>query len=424
MLEKLLWAFNKEKGVNKRAKVNSLVGAAKSLGYSFLGGFDDCGEYIASNYDYYMIQKKNVTAFSMKNKIVQKVWKNWLYLQDPKTGEAVEDNQTLSEIIDFFSTPSFHSFKNDYFTQYFASGDVYVGVDEVRWKLKAKVTDSRTMKKLADKKTGDIIWYKQTVKSTKWSTTKRFTTEEMYNNVVLKDPDNPHYGMSIYVPILYDALASQEISRRNFYFFKNDAKPWVFVAFEPEVDWISKDEYKQVIKDFEERHQWTKNTSRVMGSNYVRDIKLIESNHKDLELIKLDTMTIKKFGMLFQVDPRLLGFSDDVGAYATMNEIGKHSLEAIQTYQNNLEQDMNIIYRMFVDDIDYVIRLDWDTFEDRQSINEWQRKDIEHWIITVEEARSERWLPTEWLPDWTRQPLIKTTIWEYPANQWGENTTI
>ena len=73
-----------------------------------------------------------------------------------------------------------------------------------------------------------------------------------------------------------------------------------------------------------------------------------------------------------------------------MNEIAKHSMEAISTYQNDLEQDMNNAYRQFIDeDFPYIIRLDGDSITDRDKIHECQRNDIELGILTVKEVREQ-----------------------------------
>ena len=416
LLKRIFWNNNNSQVNNSATRQKSLINTASSLGYSYL--WWSCWDYIVSMYDYYNIQKKNPAAYSMVSKISQKVWKNGIYLQDSSTWEVVDDPKTMASIISFFYDSSFRSFKHKYYTQYFASGDIYLGVKQVNGVPKAMVIDSRTMSKLVNRdNSNEIVGFKQKVNSKTWVKEKKFTTDEIYNNIVRQDINNPLYGMSIYVPVVYDALAAWEISRRNFFFFRNDAKPWMVIAFDPNVEGVSQDEYEQLIKDFEHRHQWSKNYNKVMASNYIRDIKLIESNHKDLELIKLDVMTIKKIGMIFWIDPRLLWFSDDVGAYATMNKISEHSLESMQSYQNDLEQDMNVAYRMFIDEqMPYIIRLEGETFENKEVVSESHRKDVELWIMTIEEVRAERWLSIDKLPDRAKTPLIRTNIENNPQS--------
>ena len=67
-----------------------------------------------------------------------------------------------------------------------------------------------------------------------------------------------------------------------------------------------------------------------------------------MQLLELDRMSIDKMGMVFQVDPRILGYPEDVGGFATFAEISKHSMEKFRTYQHSLEVDMNERYRKFV----------------------------------------------------------------------------
>lgn len=380
--------------------------------YEYLGWLQDCWEFFAQQTDYYRIQKKNPSAFAMKTKVAQKVGKNWIYLTN--NNEVIEDEEALSKVLKAFSNSSFFSFKDDYFTQYFASGDIYLGAKKyMDWTTKIVTVDSRTIEKIIDK--GEIVWYKQKVWTNNSYQERKYTIKELYNHIVRRDPDKPNYWMSIYTPIVYDALSSMEISKRNFYFFKNNARPDLVIMFE-NISWVSQEEYAQALKDFEKKYQWTVNSHKTIASNSIKDIKVLEVNHKDLQLLELDKVSIKKIGMMFGIDPRLLWFSDDVWAYATMKEIGKHSLEALNVYQNDLEQDMNNSYRLFVDpSFKYTIKLDWETFDDRSYIEESQRKDVNMWILTIEEVRIERWLPVDNLPDRTKQPVIPTSFGTEPS---------
>lgn len=190
----------------------------------------------------------------------------------------------------------------------------------------------------------------------------------MYNHIIKRDPDRPNFGMSKYFSVVYDGLSSGEISKRNFYFFQNNAMPGVVLMLK-NIDGAKPEEYVQAIKTFENKYRGSKNTSKVAGSNFIEDVKVLEMNHKDLQLLELDVLTIKKIGMIFGIDPRLLGFSDDVGAYATMNEIAKHSMEALNAYQTDFETDINSVRRMFQDkQCQYIIKADGESIENRKEI--------------------------------------------------------
>ena len=374
---------------------------------NFLGNnITDCGELIIWMETMYAIQKMNATAQAMKDKVATTVWKNGIYLKKPNgdIADRPRDKEKLNEIIRYFSTPTFSSFKNDYYTHYFASGDIYITqVQTLAWSYPV-VVDSRTMQKKVDNWL--IVGFKQIVK---WNS-KEYNTDTMYNHIIKKDPDHPYYGVSKYYSVVYDALSSGEISKRNYYFFQNNAKPDLVLMME-QIPWMDPKEYSEIVKRFEDKYAGSKNAHKTIATNAVKDIKVLEMNHKDLQLLELDVLSMKKIGMIFGIDPRLLGFSDDVGAYATMNEIGKHSMDAIANYQMDLEEDMNNVYKMFVDpSLPYRICLDGETFTDRNAIEESQRKDIELWILTVEEVRAERWLDTNKLPEELKWHYMRSNV--------------
>lgn len=234
--------------------------------------------------------------------------------------------------------------------------------------------------------------------------------KEMYNHIIKRDPDRPNFGISKYYSVIYDVLSSNEIGRRNYYFFVNNAKPGLIVMMK-QIEGMKPEEYTEAIRQFEKRYSGASNNNKPIASNAIEDIKILEMNHKDLQLIQLDVLNIKKVGMIFGIDPRLLGFSDDVGAYATMSEIGKHSMDALSTYQRDFEVDINNVYRQFVDpSFEYIIRCDGESYTERENIEDGQRKDIELGIITIEEARSERGLDIRNIPEGAKKHYIKSNL--------------
>lgn len=354
----------------------------------------------------YQIQKSNTSASSLVDFVARKVAKNWIYLEkDGEIAKKPRDIEQLNKVKEYFSTPTFQNFKNDYFTHYFAGGEVYISqIETLGWSM-PYVVDNRTMVKETDSM-WFVVWYKQNV----LSKSKSYTLKDMYNHIIRKDQDKPYYGISKYFSIVWDALSSTEISKRNYYFFQNNARPDLVVTME-NMPGVSTEEYKATLERFEQKYSWSKNSHKTITSNLIKDVKVLEMNHKDLQLLELDVLTMKKMGMLFGIDPRLLGFSDDVGAYATMNEIGKHSLAAISAYQLDFEGDINNIYKLFIDpSFPYTIKCDGETFEDRKVIEESQRKDLELWILTIEEVRSERWLDIKKIPEQAKQHLIKNNV--------------
>lgn len=70
-----------------------------------------------------------------------------------RDGEVMDDERSreaLDSVMSFFSTPTFEAFKQDYFTHYFASGQIYIGLHKTMIDNKAFVVDTRTMTKKID----------------------------------------------------------------------------------------------------------------------------------------------------------------------------------------------------------------------------------------------------------------------------------
>jgi hypothetical protein len=73
-----------------------------------------------------------------------------LYLINDKN-EIIDNPKELNKVIETFSIPSFKHFKEQYFTHYFCSGDLYFYKRlNVLGDIKAQLLDSRTMSKYVD----------------------------------------------------------------------------------------------------------------------------------------------------------------------------------------------------------------------------------------------------------------------------------
>jgi hypothetical protein len=68
----------------------------------------------------------------------------------------------------------------------------------------------------------------------------------------------------------------------------------------------------------------------------------------------------------------------DSGADRSITSIRTEAKETLDNMSDILEEDMNNFYRKFFNkQADFVIRLDSESFEDREKIEENQRRDIE-----------------------------------------------
>lgn len=401
---KFLW-FDINISRKAHKKDDSFVNSMTSGGFSYIWNtLNACWEIEFSLNTFYEIQNYITEAQAYKNKIVNWVGNNWMYIID-SNNKIIKNDKLLSNIIDTFSDPTFKLFKERYFTHHFCSWDIYLyRKTNMLNDITAQVVDSRTIKKKIDNK-WNIISYEQ-----RWINGKvnNISVEDMYNSIVRFNSDNPFYWASLYQGILYDAMADKETSRRNFYFFKNNAVPNIIFMLNPE--FTNKEEIKLFEEDIKKKYQWAENSSKFMLSNAITDAKVLDINNKDLDLIQMREFFIKKMAIVFQIDPRIIGYITESWADRSITSIRAEAKETLNVLSNQLETDMNKFYKEFVDKkFQYKIKLDSETFEDVNEISENQRKDVVLWLVTVNEIRRERWLD-EYKEEWSKKPILQSNL--------------
>jgi len=391
--------FVKKQGNIDKRFVNSM----SNNGYSFIWqNLNDCWKVVISLNTYYEIQEYNTEAQAYKNKIVNWIGKDWIYLQK-ENWEVLEDLKTTQKVQDIFSIPTFRLFKEQYFTHNFCSGDIYLYpqrnyLDEIQ----VQVVDSRIMEKEIDKK-WNITAYKQ---RSKWGVTA-ISPDRIYNSIVRFNARSPYYGESLYKSIIYDAMSEKESARRSFYFFKNNAMPNVLFMLDPEIDKKNFQEIEQRIND---KYKWIENSSKPMISGAIQDAKVLHVNNKDLDLINLREFLIKKMGIVFQIDPRLIWFINDAWAYNAIVEIRKEAKETLSYLSQQLEEDMNNFYRKFIDTkATFRIKIKTESFDDKTEIAKNQRNDLVLWLKTLNEIRTERGLEN-YKEDFANKPILQTNL--------------
>lgn len=386
-------------------KKDSFISSMWNLGYTYVGNsLSECEDVIFSLESYYRVQKMSTEAQAYKTKITSWVGNRWIVLKDSNE-EVVDDKELLKKVLSVFKCPTLKLFKEKYFVNYYASWELYFYPQmNTLWDISAQIIDSRTMLKKVDDN-GNVIKYKQFVG---WKT-RDIPEEKVYNSIVRYNSDNPYYGASVYESVLYDALSEKESSKKSYYFFRNNSMPNVLFMLNPEFD--DPEQITEIERKIEAKYKGTQNSSKFMMSNAVTDAKVLDMSNKDLDLINLREFFIQKMGIVFQIDPRLIGFVKDVGSYASIKEIRQEASETLQSLSNDMEADINNFYRKFIDSsFPYFISLKSETFNNRNEIEENQRKDIETWLQTVEMVWEERWYDTNKLPAEAKVPLIRKNL--------------
>ena len=371
--------------MTKKTKV-STIDTMKSMWYELVGtNFANCWKFVIDKNTYYSIQEQSVEALAFKEKIWYWIGKNWLYLE--KDWEVFDNEKLLQEIKDIFKDSTWHLFKDKYLTNDFCSWDIYMFPKEMLdWSKQCQILDSRTVEKKTDS-FWNITGYVQRA----WTQIKNIAPDWLYNSIVRYDPQNPNYWKSLYKWIVYDAMSDLESSKRQFYFFKNNAVPWALIMLDQNIQDIEM--IKKVEQSIKEKYQWSDNAHKIMIAGWVKDVKLLELTNKDLDLLWLRNFLVKKRGVVFKMDPRIIWFMSDSWADRSIKSVREEAKETLDNMSDVLEEDINAFYKKFINPkADFIIRLDSESFTDRDLIEENQRKDIEKWIITINEIRDERWL--------------------------------
>jgi len=251
--------------------------------------------------------------------------------------------------------------------------------------IACQIVDSRTIIKEVDK-FWNIVWYKQI----SGMNMRNIPKDWLYNSIVRYDSNNPNYWKSIYQGIVYDALSDTESSKRQFYFFENNSVPNALFMLDPNIT-MDKDKLSQIKEDVNNKYKGSENAHKIMIAGGIQDVKILELSNKDLDLINLRNFIVKKWWMVFQIDPRIIWFMMEWGADRSITAIRQEASETINNLSMQFEDDINNFYKQFVNPkADYRIKVDSELFIDRKEIEEGQRKDIQLWIITINEARCER----------------------------------
>lgn len=383
---------------------SQIIGSMNSMWFNFIwNSLNSCWEVTFSLNTFYEIQNYTTEAQAYKNKIVDWVWLNWIYLED-NNKNIIENEKLTQNIYKVFSDNTFKMFKEKYFTHHFCSWDIYLyPCLNILWEVKAQVVDSRTIRKQFDS-FWNLINYKQI---SNWIS-KDIPKDNLYNSIVRYNSDNPNYWASLYTSILYDAIAEKETARRNYYFFKNNAVPNIIFMLDPEIKW---NELKIADEMISRKYKGTENSFKHIVSNWIKDAKVLDMSNKDLDLIQLREFFIKKMWMVYQIDPRIIWYTQNAWADRSISSVRKEAKESLKQFSNQLEADMNNFYKQFIDKkFIYNIKLDSESFEDRFEIEENQRKDVELWLQTIEMIWNERGYDTELLPDQANKPLIKNNL--------------
>ena len=354
---------------------------------------------------YYNLYRFNGDIRQSVKKIANWVARNWLYIQD-NSRKTIENNLITDEVYSLFQTPTFLKFKTDLYRNYFLSGELYIAPiyniqKQVIW---FDVLDSRAVTKYVNEYW--VIQYFQ-VTSNNWII-ERYQPEQLAYFKFEDDTQNSVNWMWILNWIVYDALSDLEAMRTNYYFYQNSAIPSAILVLE---DWMSVEEMQNAKDMFMQQFQWTKNQHKTLVAWWVKDIKTIALSPRDMEFINQRHMTTEKVSACFWVPKSILWYVDNVN-YSNWDNQRKEFIEwTLRPLETDFEHILNKLLEMFRPDLFDKIRIkaDWEQVDETQERMDWLRKDVASGILTINEARVERWF--EALPDENaNKPLVSRNV--------------
>jgi len=379
-----LQIFKKEPPIISK---KSAWGYVWNYNYSSLSQLIDWGVVISLQ-TFYDLYKKNPDIRQSVRKIANSVSRNGIYLED-NDWKVIEDRELQDVVLWYLKTPTFLNFKIDLFRNYLLSWEVYVTpMSNLKWEVVwFEVLDSRSMTKIVD-----IYWnikkYKQ---ANSKGATKEYKAEDICYFQLETDINNSNLWMWLLHWVIWDALSDLEATKTNYMFYENNAIPNSILLLE---NTLSDKEMMLAKEQFNTQYKGTGNAHKMLIGGWVKDIKTLSVTPRDMEFINQRKMTTEKISAVFWVPKSILGYVDNVN-YANAKELRKEYLEwTIIPYQNDFENILNTIASKFLPLIyeNYWIRCDWEQVDETEIIYENQRKDIALWVISINEARLDRWL--------------------------------
>mgnify|MGYP003294657721 CR=1 FL=1 len=354
---------------------------------SRLSSLFDSWLVISSN-TFYDLYKSNWDIRQAIRKISNSVSRNWIYLVDNKK-KALDNEDLNEEILSYFKSPTFLKWKTELFKNYLLSWELYILPSKnLKWETAGfQIIDSRAVSKQTDGKWNIVnfqinTWHGQCMIK---------TPEEIAFFKLEDDINNTINWMGLLNGVLYDWLSDLEASKTNYALYQNSAIPSAMLL----LDWDLSSNEQQIAKEmFESQFRGSNNQHKTLIGWWIKDIKTLSITPRDMEFINQRHLTTEKISAVFWVPKSILWYVDTVN-YANWQELRREFIEwTIRPYEIDLEHIMNHLMQMFLPEIwnKYWIKCDWEQLEEQQEWFESQRKDVETWIITINEARIDRWL--------------------------------
>lgn len=345
-------------------------------------------DVVFSKQTFYDLYAKNGDIRQAVKKIAGSVARNWIYLQD-NDRQTVDDNVLTDQVSDLFKAPTFAKFKIDLYRNYLISWELYIkplknAFDET---IRFDVIDSRAVTKIISN--GVITWYRVVEKD--GVKIQEYKADEIAYFKYENDINNSLNGMWILTSVLYDAVLDLEALKTNYSLYKNSARPDMLLLLDGN---LSEEEQQIATDKFRAQFTWSNNAHKVIVGGGIQDIKTLSLTARDMETISQRKLTTEKISATFGVPKAMLWYVEDVNYNNGQNQKEEFLEGTIKPFEQDFDAILNKLLQMFKPDIfnKYWIKSDSEQLKETQEWLNGQRADVLAWIITINEARVDRWL--------------------------------
>lgn len=345
-------------------------------------------DVVFSKQTFYDLYAKNGDIRQAVKKIAGSVARNWIYLQD-NDRQTVDDNVLTDQVSDLFKAPTFAKFKIDLYRNYLISWELYIkplknAFDET---IRFDVIDSRAVTKIINN--GVITWYRVVEKD--GVRVQEYKADEIAYFKYENDINNSLNGMWILTSVLYDAVLDLEALKTNYSLYKNSARPDMLLLLDGN---LSEEEQQIATDKFRAQFTWSNNAHKVIVGGWIQDIKTLSLTARDMETISQRKLTTEKISATFGVPKAMLWYVEDVNYNNGQNQKEEFLEGTIKPFEQDFDAILNKLLQMFKPDIfnKYWIKSDSEQLKETQEWLNGQRADVLAWIITINEARVDRWL--------------------------------
>lgn len=326
---------------------------------------------------FFKYYRKSAVLHRCIQEIMETVGKGWYKCMRRK--DVIED-KAVDEYLNF--NHKFSYLKNQIIRDIGVSGNCFILKQKnLQWKpLWLQVLDPRTMAVVITEY-GEVIKYIQQANGKM----QEFGANDIAHFYLEKDPDNEKMWLSIVEGIITDVLADDESWLTNYYYFKNSAIPSQLIVLQ---EWMWAEERENAIEMLKKNFSWGKNKHKIAAVSGIVDIKKVQDWIGDMQFELLRKFTIEKVCAAYGVPKIILGYTEGVNYTSADTQYQRFIENTILTREERITEWINEILG---ERTDTRIKFDGDHINDFDKRVDIAIKQIQYWLITINEAREELW---------------------------------